>query len=298
MLQAVEFLIMKNKAINSDSVGGSKTGAGDNADEIEIVNLAARSTWLTPLHLAVRYGLFSLVDLLLDHGADINAVGDGDVMPLGLALKLQDHLAERVFAAENDTTIATQDRVQEVLWSEATATAGEADGGLGASSPQIEALREASGVADHLVRKLRALGARETWRRQTGQTALTAVAAAALASNVFSTATAGAEAVVEPEAEARVAAPKKKMVRGFAGTVDKATTPTVDETMALLRIQVMKEREEAAVAAAADVEVTQAADGDTTVAANQEEAVAASASASDASWYETDDGAQIFSTGN
>jgi hypothetical protein len=126
-------------------------------------------------------------------------------------------------------------------------------------------------------------------------------------SNVFDT-----SSVVGAEAEAAAApASKKKMVRGFAGTVDKETTPSVDERMALLRLQVLKEREEAAQVKAASVSapasvsagtgaaVAEAAVGE--AAAGEAEAVPAAAGAeveAEASWYKTDDGAQIFSTGN
>ena len=122
-------------------------------------------------------------------------------------------------------------------------------------------------------------------------------------SNVFDT---SSSSIVGAEAEAVAApAPKKKMVRGFAGTVDKETTPSVDERMTLLRLQVLKEREEAAQVKAASASagtgaaVAEAAVGE--AAAGEAEAVPAAAGAeaeAEASWYKTDDGAQIFSTGN
>eukprot|EP00605_Chrysophyceae_sp_TOSAG23-4_P000980 GSChrysophyteH1.ASY1.ANO1.1080.1 assembled CDS len=67
--------------------------SGSGGNDIEIVQLAARETWLTPLHVSIRYGLFSCVDLLLDSSADVNAVGDGDIMPLNLAFKLRKELS-------------------------------------------------------------------------------------------------------------------------------------------------------------------------------------------------------------
>ena len=45
------------------------------------VNLAAQGTWLTALHVSIRYGLLRTASLLIRNGADINSVADGDVMP-------------------------------------------------------------------------------------------------------------------------------------------------------------------------------------------------------------------------
>jgi hypothetical protein len=51
-------------------------------------NLAAQGTWMTGLHVAIRYGHLRTAGLLLEHGADVNAVAEGDIMPLALAQKL------------------------------------------------------------------------------------------------------------------------------------------------------------------------------------------------------------------
>lgn len=88
-LQILDFLIEKNKYLNQAVSSTSSTGGND----IEIVQLAARETWLTPLHICIRYGLYSCVDKLLENRADVNAVGDGDIMPLNLAYKLRKELS-------------------------------------------------------------------------------------------------------------------------------------------------------------------------------------------------------------
>lgn len=46
-------------------------------------------TWLTPLHIAVRRNLVQTVATLISLGADVNAVGKNDVMPLNIAQQQQ-----------------------------------------------------------------------------------------------------------------------------------------------------------------------------------------------------------------
>lgn len=46
------------------------------------INYQAVTTWLTPLHIAVRRLLTETVQLLIYLGADVNAVAEGDLMPL------------------------------------------------------------------------------------------------------------------------------------------------------------------------------------------------------------------------
>jgi hypothetical protein len=46
------------------------------------INYQAVTTWLTPLHIAVRRLLSETVQLLIFLGADVNAVAEGDLMPL------------------------------------------------------------------------------------------------------------------------------------------------------------------------------------------------------------------------
>ncbi len=266
VLQIVEFLIMKNKAAST----GVKQVSGTTSDpnDIEIVNLAARGTWLTALHVCIRYGLFSIIDLLLENNADVNAVGDGDIMPLGLAYRLRDNLSEKVFQAENDipSSIALRERVVEIDESNTATTNMKT-----IAEEKVEALREAAGYADTLVRKLLSKGARETWRRGNQNTTTT----------VFIGSSDNNNNTKEK--------PKKSMVKGFAGTVDKNTTPTVDDTLALLKLQIIKEREE-----------------EKTNNLKANEAVGTSETHKDkeydddsgnASYYTADDGGQLFSTG-
>lgn len=49
------------------------------------VNTQPPPNWLTPLHIAIKRGLFETVKCLLSHGADSNAVAKDDIMPLTLA---------------------------------------------------------------------------------------------------------------------------------------------------------------------------------------------------------------------
>ena len=46
-------------------------------------------TWMTPLHVAVRRGLIRTIVFLIKNGADVNAVAEGDCMPLTLAEGLE-----------------------------------------------------------------------------------------------------------------------------------------------------------------------------------------------------------------
>mmetsp|Transcript_45942 Transcript_45942/g.143777 ORF Transcript_45942/g.143777 Transcript_45942/m.143777 type:complete len:325 (-) Transcript_45942:43-1017(-) len=49
------------------------------------VNASRKGDWYTPLHVACQAGSVAAVRALLRYNADINAVGDGDAMPLTLA---------------------------------------------------------------------------------------------------------------------------------------------------------------------------------------------------------------------
>ena len=228
----VEFLINKNKIINSTcyiaaqtaavvaaaAAAGGGSGGGDSgngsdstgfsigtggmgmsmpiitltgAEECEIVNLAAKGNYLTPLHIAIRYGLFTIVTLLLQHGADVNAIGDGDVMPLSLAYMLRDSHQEGIFST-NKSVI--QEKVSEVSYtvgwstdeqgnavasavsntSSSTSTTATASAtGTDTSNEYISEAqkerhkreRETADLIDKLLRKLHGMGARTTWRR-------------------------------------------------------------------------------------------------------------------------------------
>lgn len=58
------------------------------------INYQAATTWLTPLHIAVRRLLSETVRLLISLGADVNAVAEGDLMPL--------NVLQAVVAADGD----------------------------------------------------------------------------------------------------------------------------------------------------------------------------------------------------
>lgn len=49
------------------------------------INAQISGSWLTPLHIAVRRNLVQTVATLISLGADVNAVGKDDVMPLSIA---------------------------------------------------------------------------------------------------------------------------------------------------------------------------------------------------------------------
>jgi hypothetical protein len=49
------------------------------------INIQAPATYFTPLHIAVQRSLFESTKALVDGGADVNAVADGDLMPLNIA---------------------------------------------------------------------------------------------------------------------------------------------------------------------------------------------------------------------
>ena len=50
---------------------------------------------MTPLHVAVKRGLIRTIVFLIQNGADVNAVDEGDCMPLTLADKLEVSTAEK-----------------------------------------------------------------------------------------------------------------------------------------------------------------------------------------------------------
>ena len=55
----------------------------------------AKKSYITALHIAVKRGLEKTILFLLDHGADVNAVADGDSMPLILAEALDSSVTAR-----------------------------------------------------------------------------------------------------------------------------------------------------------------------------------------------------------
>lgn len=50
---------------------------------------------MTPLHVAVRRGLIRTIVFLIKNGADVNAVAEGDSMPLTLADGLEASTSEK-----------------------------------------------------------------------------------------------------------------------------------------------------------------------------------------------------------
>jgi len=233
----VEFLILKNRGINAESTGAvTVTGT----EECEIVNLAAKGNYLTPLHVAIRYGLFTIIDLLLSNGADVNAVGDGDAMPLPLAYRLRDAHQEDMFAREHDASAVQGERVSEL-----DVTANDVAEDASAVRRRLD-LEKADRI-DLLIRALHMHGARLTWRKggtsgtvtstSTGPSTSTGTGAeynvykTSITESVFRTATTGAGS--DAHVAAAPAPPRRKMV-GFSGTVSKDTTPTVEQTLAAL----------------------------------------------------------------
>ena len=130
----------------------------------------------------------------------------------------------------------------------------------------IEGYRQACTYADILIRRLLQMGAKETWRRdhirQSQPVAFVANDACLSITNSSDVT-------------------RKRIMKGFAGTVNKETTPTVDETLALLKLQ---ELSDANLESSSSVAV----DGKSKDSIND---------STSPSYYETDDGAQIFSTG-
>ena len=50
---------------------------------------------MTPLHVAVRRGLVRTAIFLIKNGADVNAVAEGDCMPLILAEELEASISDK-----------------------------------------------------------------------------------------------------------------------------------------------------------------------------------------------------------
>ena len=50
---------------------------------------------MTPLHVAVRRGLVQTAIFLIQNGADVNAVAEGDCMPLTLAEELEASILDK-----------------------------------------------------------------------------------------------------------------------------------------------------------------------------------------------------------
>ncbi|CAN0547605.1 unnamed protein product, partial [Ectocarpus sp. 12 AP-2014] len=67
-----------------------------------------KSDFRTPLHVAVRRGLFEAARRLIELGADVNAVAKGDVMPLTLA---EEPAETDGFRATDDTSPEARDDV-------------------------------------------------------------------------------------------------------------------------------------------------------------------------------------------
>jgi hypothetical protein len=59
------------------------------------VNLTSKDNYMTALHVCITYGLIKCCSLLIDKGADVNAVGHNDVMPLPLSYKLLKHITSK-----------------------------------------------------------------------------------------------------------------------------------------------------------------------------------------------------------
>jgi len=59
-----------------------------NTEQFDI-NHQAPGTWLTPLHIAVQRLLSETCKFLVANGADVNAVADGDLMPLNIIKKMK-----------------------------------------------------------------------------------------------------------------------------------------------------------------------------------------------------------------
>ena len=252
----VEFLINKNKSVNSNvhiGMSGHK--------ECEIVNLPAKGNYFTPLHVAIRYGLFSVIDLLLQNGADVNAVADGDTMPLGLAYKFREVHQDGIRLRQQNSALK---QLSLSTVSSTTAIVEQSVDSL-ATEQRHQDLVIADRI-DNLIRELIARGARETWRRDT------AVIARPSTSNGTDLQT-NLQLLDAQISVSNIVPAVKKMV-GFSGTVSKETTPTVEEMLnAIQTIRLDK-----SVGGSSDHMIT-------------------SSMGSGAVSYEADDGAQIFSTG-
>jgi ankyrin repeat protein len=61
------------------------------------VNYQSQGTWLTALHIAAEVGLIETVKTLIRLGADLNAVADGDLMPL--------HMTDKCNASTKDEIV-------------------------------------------------------------------------------------------------------------------------------------------------------------------------------------------------
>lgn len=62
--------------------------------------LQEQKTWLAPLHIAVKRELVDTMHELVNAGADVNIVGEEDVMPLQLAEKLPNSSVEKQHIVE------------------------------------------------------------------------------------------------------------------------------------------------------------------------------------------------------
>jgi hypothetical protein len=53
------------------------------------IDMQAKKTWLTPLHIAIQRNLSETVATLILFGCDVNAVANGDIMPLNIAFSAE-----------------------------------------------------------------------------------------------------------------------------------------------------------------------------------------------------------------
>jgi len=95
----------------------------------------------------------------------VNAVADGDLMPLAMAVKLQDVNNEHIFRRETVAGAGGADRV-EVLGSDPSASSEKTNAG----NEQDEHCRQVQEAVDSLIADLRKRGARENWRRDSKAT--------------------------------------------------------------------------------------------------------------------------------
>ncbi len=164
------------------------------------VNLAAQGTWLTALHVSIRYGLLRTASLLIDKGADINAVADGDVMPLPLAKKLLS-----LHCDEEDEVAGRVEYLPDPIGEEQAQDENtQREGAIAEWKARKE---EITMFVKGLIRK----GARVNWRKDADR--------ARAAADRSSVGTTGGAAE----------APEKPKMRSFAGTVSKNTAMSVEE---------------------------------------------------------------------
>jgi ankyrin repeat protein len=57
--------------------------------------LQESDTWFTALHYSAQRGLVATVKSLIEHGADVNAVADNDILPLNIIASFNDSESHR-----------------------------------------------------------------------------------------------------------------------------------------------------------------------------------------------------------